>query len=553
MKNTTSEVTVSEPQTPTDVARVSTATMTHIDAPSGEIEQQQEKEETAAAVRLYQVDDDDVYDEELIVVLDDDNDVDDVAISMDDIAARSGNGKILPCDYHRQESGSGDCEHEEDNLYDSIKYQVAFDRSIKRSVAGNTNNNSTSGNIPIKDVSSLHRMQKFFVKEVLGKGPARFALGKGDDIKTDLANLTKPQRQAFDDLKTQFETYLESRIGAGRSKRMTSSSGALAAKDFVIKDEWYLRYLHDTSKVDSSEAGPTVVFRPDRAFKSMRKKVFKQSGRYLTLRIHKLETQLRTRTLFPVPGLKTSHSDQPLDMFYMRPALYFPKETSTKMIIDNLVYVMNTMVEGTSPTRHGVGFIANMNNWQFKNFDTNYCLQFMQALQGMMVPVKVELFLIVNPPAWFGAIWKIMRPMLVPSFRRKVKICTESQLPKYLQKGYEAYLPDDFETGRASTKNLVEDFITYRRYVERDYNEEADGTDLSFNNSYDDGLDNGSVVSGRTNGSLERSLGRASQAESIDSADREIDDSDDDDASINADIDEELDKHLRDMDNYFGT
>jgi hypothetical protein len=168
----------------------------------------------------------------------------------------------------------------------------------------------------------------------------------------------------------------------------------------------------------------------------------------------------------------------------------------------------------------------------------------------MMVPVKVELFLIVNPPAWFGAIWKIMRPMLVPSFRRKVKICTESQLPKYLQKGYEAYLPDDFETGRASTKNLVEDFITYRRYVERDYNEEVDGTDPTYQNSYDDGLDNGSVVSGRTNGSLERSLGRASQAESIDSADRESDDNDDDDASINADIDEELDKHLREMDDY---
>jgi hypothetical protein len=77
------------------------------------------------------------------------------------------------------------------------------------------------------------------------------------------------------------------------------------------------------------------------------------------------------------------------------------------------------------------------------NFDVNFCYQFMMALQAAVVPASVELFLIVNPPSWFGAIWKIMRPMLAPSFRKKVKVIKEAMLPKYLMEGYENFLPDD--------------------------------------------------------------------------------------------------------------
>eukprot|EP00529_Nitzschia_sp_RCC80_P024419 CAMPEP_0113486990 /NCGR_PEP_ID=MMETSP0014_2-20120614/25281_1 /TAXON_ID=2857 /ORGANISM="Nitzschia sp." /LENGTH=453 /DNA_ID=CAMNT_0000380679 /DNA_START=38 /DNA_END=1396 /DNA_ORIENTATION=- /assembly_acc=CAM_ASM_000159 len=388
---------------------------------------------------------------------------------------------------------------------------------------------------------TLHRMPKFFVREVLGKGPARFAIDKCDDIKTDLDNLSKPQRQAFDDLKEQLEAYSATKSNyQGKRSDKNNNNNDNKNADLVVRDEWYLRYLYDTARKDAADGSEEIIFHPTKAYKSMKRKVFKQSGRFLNLRIHKLEKQLQTRTLFPVPGLKTYHQDQPLDMFYMRPALYFPKVTSTKTIIDNLVYVMNTMMESSHSTKHGIGFIANMNNWQFKNFETNYCLQFMQALQGMMVPAKVELFLIVNPPAWFGVIWKIMKPMLAPSFRRKVKICNESLLSRYLQRGYQKFLPDDFETGRASTKRLVNDFITYRRYVERDYNDDA--TQDEFDD-YDDAVErefnhSGSSCSHQSTGSCD---------ESIDSADIEEDD-DDDDASIHADIDAELQEHLKAMD-----
>lgn len=99
-------------------------------------------------------------------------------------------------------------------------------------------------------------------------------------------------------------------------------------------------------------------------------------------------------------------------MFYMRPSRYFPNKTSVKTIIDNLCYVMNTMLDNDEfAQKEGIGFIACMDDWKMKNFDVKYCLQFMLALQGFMIPVKTQLFLIVNPPSWFGGIWKIMKPM----------------------------------------------------------------------------------------------------------------------------------------------
>mmetsp|Transcript_4276 Transcript_4276/g.5580 ORF Transcript_4276/g.5580 Transcript_4276/m.5580 type:complete len:102 (-) Transcript_4276:719-1024(-) len=53
-------------------------------------------------------------------------------------------------------------------------------------------------------------------------------------------------------------------------------------------------------------------------------------------------SQFIDQTLFIPPGLKSSEGHS---VFYMRPSRYFPKQTSTKEIIDNLVYCMQVMVE----------------------------------------------------------------------------------------------------------------------------------------------------------------------------------------------------------------
>lgn len=189
------------------------------------------------------------------------------------------------------------------------------------------------------------------------------------------------------------------------------------------------------------------------------------------------------QTLFPVPGLL---SQAGFDMFYMKPGRYFPRKTKVRDVIDNLVYVMNTMLEKEHACKNGIGFMACMNDWKMVNFDVNYCYQFMMGLQAAVVPVAVELFLIVNPPSWFGVIWKIMRPMLAPSFRKKVKVIKEPMLPKYLMEGYEEFLPDDFATGQLHTQSLVQDFVTYRKHVEKSNPQlNAKATQSEDNNSWE--------------------------------------------------------------------
>jgi hypothetical protein len=69
-------------------------------------------------------------------------------------------------------------------------------------------------------------------------------------------------------------------------------------------------------------------------------------------------------------------------------------------------------------------------------------------------------------PSWFGVIWKIMKTMLIPSFRKKVKMIFGRKLGKYLQSCYQQYLPDDMTSGEANTEEMVQDFLTHRMYLD---------------------------------------------------------------------------------------
>jgi len=187
--------------------------------------------------------------------------------------------------------------------------------------------------------------------------------------------------------------------------------------------------------------------------------------RFLNLTASGLEEQLLSKTLFPVPGLKTAEGEH--GIFYMRPSRYFPSTTPTEVIIDNLGYCMSSMQDGNEKNaKEGIGFVANMDDWKMTNFSVSYCLQFMNMLQGK-IPVRVRMFLIVNPPGWFDTIWSIMKPMLSKDFRKKVNVIPESKLSKYLAEGYEDFLPDELAGGRASTEDMVKDFVAYRKSIEQ--------------------------------------------------------------------------------------
>lgn len=267
------------------------------------------------------------------------------------------------------------------------------------------------------------------VAKDLGPGPMRFAPKGERSFEEQLSSLTEAERECFDNLKEKWQAKHE---------------------DIEFSDEMFLRFARcSPGKHKFVESASWKVMK-------------KFNPRYLSLKAAPMEEQLLSKTLFPVPGLKTSEGH---DVFFMRPARYFPSKTTTEEIIDNLAYCMNTMCEKEKAATEGIGFMAYMNDWKMSNFSVDYCYQFMMMLQGR-VPVRVRQFLIVNPPAWFGMIWKVMKPMLAPDFRKKVHVIKEAKLGEYLEAGFETYLPDETESGKANTQALIEDYVTYRKRVE---------------------------------------------------------------------------------------
>ena len=189
--------------------------------------------------------------------------------------------------------------------------------------------------------------------------------------------------------------------------------------------------------------------------------------RYWNVSVAQLEEQLKTQTLFPLPHKLTSKDKKIKSFFYMKPSRFLPHDTSTSCIIANLLYVMDSLDHfADGPHRNKIGFIANMTDWTMENFSIDYCLKFMECLQGKKGPVNVDLFLIVNPPSWFDKVWQTMKPMLNTGFRRKVHMIPETKLKQFLAPGYEKYLPQELGQGRVDVSDLVRDFIRYRSFVE---------------------------------------------------------------------------------------
>lgn len=188
-----------------------------------------------------------------------------------------------------------------------------------------------------------------------------------------------------------------------------------------------------------------------------------------------LLAQFETNALFPLPGLKTKRGKS--DVIYMRPSRYIPQQpndgeeqakSGPSKIIKNLCYVLNDLSDSEEKCRAGVAFVANMKGFTTKNYNEEYWLEFIEGLQGKLVPTRVNLFLIVNPPTWFGKIWnKTMRPMMSSAFAKTVHIVDSDEIRDYLADGYQAFLPKELDNGWRNTAELVEDYVDIKIFEDR--------------------------------------------------------------------------------------
>lgn len=132
-----------------------------------------------------------------------------------------------------------------------------------------------------------------------------------------------------------------------------------------------------------------------------------------------------------------------------------------------------------------------------------------------------------------------MKPMLAPSFRKKVKVIKEAKLEDYLMEGFENYLPDDLATGSVDTFQLARDFVTFRKHIEKGNSQlnakSADDDDKSHVSSATDDS------RPKTFRSLDSSFRSSGDSEHFGSgwlsSSHEETENDDDDASIHCSID----------------
>jgi len=304
-------------------------------------------------------------------------------------------------------------------------------------VASGTENqmgNATQGSdadVPTSTENPENEDQVDPMRKGLGDGPMRFHPISERTLSAQIDTLAKDERACFDELKARW------------NKKQN--------RGHEYSDKLILRFARCSPGLKK--------FNADASFKVMES----FDPRYLSLTADSLESQLRSQTLFVLPEVQSIDGH---DVFYMKPARYFPKKTSTAQIIDNLVYCMQTMAETKEKSdAEGIAFLANMDDWSFTNFSISYCHEFMMVLQGR-IPLRVRMFLIVNPPWWFGRIWSIMKGMLSKDFQKKVAIIPESDLGTYLASDYKKLLPDEMKCGEANTDKMVNDYIAYRKYVE---------------------------------------------------------------------------------------
>ncbi|CAJ1938874.1 unnamed protein product [Cylindrotheca closterium] len=181
-----------------------------------------------------------------------------------------------------------------------------------------------------------------------------------------------------------------------------------------------------------------------------------------SLKAKDLLPQLETQTLFPLPGLRSSEDHA---MFYMNPSRFVPTADNEETIVENLVYVIKSMRENHTRNRtHGIGLLINMDGWEPKNFSKTYWVQFMRILEGTVVPARIEMVLIVNPPksGGFHSVFKLMKATLSKEFLEKIHRIPEAELHKYLQSDYAFYLPEEMAEGLIPADEIVTTWIAER-------------------------------------------------------------------------------------------
>jgi len=169
--------------------------------------------------------------------------------------------------------------------------------------------------------------------------------------------------------------------------------------------------------------------------------------------------------LFPLTGLKTKKEGS--EVVYFRPSRFNPHTEDPSLLIKNLCYVLNDLSSTEEQCRKGVAFVANMNSFSTKHYDKEFWLELLDVLQGNVVPTTISLFLILDPPTWFGRIWRQMKSHMSPEFAKKVRLTEAEDLPEYFPDGYQFSFPNCVPGCWRKKSEMVEDYVDRRIFLDK--------------------------------------------------------------------------------------
>ncbi|GBG26727.1 Alpha-tocopherol transfer protein-like [Hondaea fermentalgiana] len=249
-----------------------------------------------------------------------------------------------------------------------------------------------------------------------------------------VASLTAKERSAFDELKKEYV-----------------ANKANTYKNQEFGDYMLLRFLR-------SSPGPTK-FNTRTAQKVMKNfAAWSKKIKLDELNVAMVRKQLETGVL-SIPGTRSKEGHLYL---FMKPALFFPKRDSLDELMRGLVYLLECMTEIEQCCTDGIAVMCDMTSWTFSNFGIRYAKTYFDTMQGRF-PMRVRQFLIVNPPSWFGTIWKIIRGMMSTEFANKVKMPKKRDVGDFVQDP--KMLPQEFG-GPIVVSDSLQAFMAHRAKVE---------------------------------------------------------------------------------------
>jgi len=174
-----------------------------------------------------------------------------------------------------------------------------------------------------------------------------------------------------------------------------------------------------------------------------------------------------TKSLFPLSGLTTKKENS--QVIYTNPSRGdHCSEDSMTNVLESLCYVMNDFSQTEQQCRDGVALICHLDGFKKEHFDEQEWHQFITALQGTLVPTKVTMVLLVDPPSWFQKdIWKKMKSSIPSEFRRNVHIITSDKLGDYLMEDYQTYFPSELSHGYRNAEEMIEDYVDLKAFEDR--------------------------------------------------------------------------------------